>query len=95
MSFKTMVLRKKLTEISPSYAHAIGTKMKFLPVLNTQNNKAGTREGNNIFLRFYIIQSRKNLVLPGQASHVGICIVYNAQRRIFTEYFAIFMLFVN
>ena len=94
-----MVLRKKLTEISPSYAHAIGTKTKFLPVFNTlnylQNNKAGTREGNNIFLRFYIIQSRKNLILPGQASHVGICIVYKAQRRIFTGYFAIFMLFVN
>jgi hypothetical protein len=63
-----MVLRKKLTEISPSYAHAIGTKTKLLPVLNTlnylQNNKAWTREGNNIFLRFYIIQSRKNLILP-------------------------------
>jgi hypothetical protein len=44
-----------------------------------QNNKAGTREGNNIFLRFYIIQSRKNLILPEQASHVGICIVYNVR----------------
>jgi hypothetical protein len=90
-------LEKKLTEISPSYGHAIGTKTKFLPVLNAhnylQNNKAGTREGKNIFLRFYIIQSRKNLILPEQASHVGICIVYNAQRRIFTGYFAIFHAF--
>jgi hypothetical protein len=74
-------LEKKLAEISPSYGHAIGTKTKFLPVLDAlnylQNNnfKAGTREGNNIFLRFYIIQSRKNLILPEQASHVGICIV--------------------
>jgi hypothetical protein len=28
MSFKTIVLEKKLTEISPSYSHAIGTKTK-------------------------------------------------------------------
>jgi hypothetical protein len=54
-----------------------------------QNNKAGTREGSNIFFRFYIIQSPKNHILPEQASHVGICIVYNAQRRLFTGYFAI------
>jgi hypothetical protein len=68
-------LEKKLTEISPSYGHAIGTKTKFLPVLDAlnylQNNKAGTREGDNIFLRFYIIQSRKNLILPEQASSEG------------------------
>ena len=64
-----------------------------LPVLDAikylLNNKAGTREGNIIFVRFYIIQNRKNLILPEQASHVGICIVYNAQRRIFAVHFAI------
>jgi hypothetical protein len=68
-------LEKKLTEISPSYGHAIGTKTKFLPVLDAlnylQNNKAGTREGDNIFLRFYIIQSRKNLILLEQALSEG------------------------
>ena len=37
-------------------------------------------KGRFYIFRFYIIQNRKNLILPEQASHVGICIVYNAQR---------------
>jgi hypothetical protein len=36
-SFKTIVLEKKLTVIAPNFGHAIGTKTKFLPVLDALN----------------------------------------------------------